>query len=218
MSIQSGDHPRIIEHKLSVFLAPDQRPTAPPAAAPPPRPELPVDAAEDGDEFSRYVDEHGARIVEVVRQVAAAEVSDASQRATLDRLAGEAARGDLPLTSLLGATVHAGILAQVIAALKGEAGASAGQVSLPATPSFGFDDIASLPESEIRALLRGVDQRDLARCRPASSPSCSTWRPRGRSPCRRPVTKAQPDTRPKAGDSRPCPSCSTALAARSPPR
>lgn len=161
MSIQSGDNPRIIEHKLSVFLAPKHRPTAPEPADAPPRPELPDDAGADGDEFSRFVGEHADQIVDVVRQVADADVAEADQKATLLRLAGAAARGELPLTGLLAATVHAGILARVIAALKGQPEAPSGEAALPEAPTFGFNDIARLSEGEIHTLLREVDQRDL---------------------------------------------------------
>lgn len=161
MAIQSGDNPRIIEHKLSVFLAPKERPTARAPSAAPARPELPGDAGEGGHELARYVEEHGERIIEAVRQVAEADIQDESQKATILRLAGTSSRKELPVTGLLAAAMHAGILARVTSLLKGQPESPGGQVSLPEIPSFGFEDVSRLSEAEIQTFLRAVDQRDL---------------------------------------------------------
>jgi hypothetical protein len=107
------------------------------------------------------VEEHGDRIVDTVRQVAEVDLTDQEQKATLLRLAGAAGRGELPVTGLLAAAMHAGILARVTSVLKGQPDAGADEESLPEVPSFGFEDVARLSEAEIQTFLREVDQRDL---------------------------------------------------------
>ena len=173
MAIQSGDNPRIVEHKLSVFLEPAQRPSGPPDTASGPEPMWmegetaadPTTAAPvptpppDSAELVQYLGENEGLIIESVREAAKEISTDPEQLAAAEQLVGAAERREIPLVSLL-ASVSSEVRRRVLDALRAP-GAPA--VAAPQTePSpFGFDDILKLTDEEIQTLLREVDQRDL---------------------------------------------------------
>lgn len=187
MSIQQGDNPRIVEHKLSVFIPPAQRPSGPEDSTSTPEPMWmegetaadPTTAAPgpppppDSEEFVRYLGENEELIIQSVREAAKETSPDPEQLAAVERLVEAAVRKDIPLVSLL-ASVSSEVLRSVQDTLKAP---TAPAVTAPETePSpFGFDDIAKLTDEEIQMLLREVDQRDLVIAMLGAS---SDWRER----------------------------------------
>jgi len=156
MSIQQGDNPRIVEHKLAVFLAPAMRPSAPeePASsAPPPMPD-----GKGADEIAAYAGQNQERILTVIEETIGE--SDYLERDREEALAlvARTRDGDLTLVMLL-ARLERDLHQQVLQALKRPLPvvSSIGD----ATATVGLEDIKGLTDDEIQTLLREVDQADL---------------------------------------------------------
>jgi len=187
MSIQQGDNPRVVEHKLSVFMTPAQRPSGPEDTASKPEPMWmegetaadPTTAAPvpppppDSEELVRYLGENEELIIQSVRDAAKEASPDSEQLAAVERLVGAAVRKEIPLVSLL-ASVSSEVLRNVQDALKAP---TVPAITTPeAEPNpFGFDDIVKLTDAEIQTLLREVDQHDLVIAMLGAS---SDWRER----------------------------------------
>lgn len=156
MSIQQGDNPRIVEHKLAVFLAPMLRPKARPEPAPAAPP--PVPDGTGADEIAAYTAENQERILTVVEETIRGSDYLEPDQAEVLALVARARDGDLTVVTLL-ARLERGVHQQVLEALKRPPPVVS---SIAAeTASFCFEDIASLTDREIQTLLREVDQADL---------------------------------------------------------
>ena len=156
MGIQSGDNPRIVEHKLAVFVAPKYRPSgeapAPPSSAPPA-------LAEDHtrEEMEKFVSAKQDFILRLVRAAVQAHAAAAEQKAEVEQAADKVERGELSLVALL--TLLSGEVRNEILH----------QIKYPPPPlvapapsqGFSFEHIVRLTDREIQLLLREVDQRDL---------------------------------------------------------
>ena len=154
MAIQSGDNPSVVEHKLSVFLAPGQRPRArepqdaPPTPPPEPTPGEIVAAVE------QLTAEQSAAVVDHIRELALGR-TDEQQVADLAARAEAGELGTIPLLAAL----DQGLRTQVLERLRGvpqdPGAASAGRHELD------FADFLTMPDATIQVFLRAVDQQDL---------------------------------------------------------
>ncbi len=99
MAIQAGDNPRIIEHKLSVFLAPKDRPRGERkqvVAAPEKTPDIAP------EEVERYLEEQRAAMLTAVREEVGKIAGDRGEKKAVEALVGRAEKGELGLMAVLG--------------------------------------------------------------------------------------------------------------------
>jgi hypothetical protein len=96
LAIQSGDNPRIVEHKLAVFLASQYRPS-PKRMAPPPPP------AEDHarENLEIFISEKQEMVLRLVREVVQAHAAENKQKAKVEEIADKVERGELSIVALL---------------------------------------------------------------------------------------------------------------------
>ncbi|MEW6751158.1 MAG: FliG C-terminal domain-containing protein [Candidatus Latescibacterota bacterium] len=159
MAIQSGDNPRIVEHKLAVFLAPGQRPRGPaapgPAAPPPPAPG--PGNEEVAREVARFTQDHRALLLQELRSTAA-RVADETSRLQLGDLAGRFQREEIGVVALL-AALSQEVRQELLLAMRHAPRPPVEDAA--ARADFDFGDFVGLTDREIQTLLREVDQRDL---------------------------------------------------------
>ena len=99
MAIQAGDNPRIIEHKLSVFLAPKDRPRGERkqvVAAPEKTPDIAP------EEVERYLEKQRAAMLTAVREEVGKIAGDLGEKKVVEALVGRAEKGELGLMAVLG--------------------------------------------------------------------------------------------------------------------
>ena len=151
MSIQSGDNPRIVEHKLSVYIQPKYRPSGEK-----PMPTAPPASAEDRTrtEVEKFIAEKRNPILSLVREQA--RTAPAEQKNRLEEAVGKVERGEMSLVALL-ARLDGRVRSDLLHKME--------EPSLPITeaPSqgFSFEDIGKLKGRDLQRLLREVDQKDL---------------------------------------------------------
>lgn len=158
MSIQAGDNPRIVEHKLAVFLAPRLRPSGEHQVEPavPPRPPYNLDDESGAKELSAYVAERTAAIVQQVRAAVAQAAVAEDVRARIESLIERTERGEMAPAALL-ARLSPQLQDPVFHALAN-----------PAQPLIDegdsdtlFEELVGLSDRQVQMLLREVNQRDL---------------------------------------------------------
>ena len=160
MSIQSGDNPRIVEHKLSVFLQPKFRPSGDRPVEAIPKPHVTPPTVDEAfvAEVAQYGVEQEARVVRAVR--AAVEHSDAEpeEKARAEQLLVQVSDKELPTMMMLAQLSHP-LHTEVVQALAKTPPSLVQQVE--ETRTLTFEHLAQLTDREIQVLLREVDQRDL---------------------------------------------------------
>lgn len=153
-SIQSGDNPRIVEHKLAVFLAPALRPTG--ERKPVARPALgPDDTAQRLVEF---VEQQRPRLAALAREAAARHEGSVDDRRAVEAMADRLARGEVGVVQLLGALGWRA-RAELLEQLRTPAPPLLARASA-AGAALSFADLARLADREVQTLLREVDQKD----------------------------------------------------------
>lgn len=153
MAIQSGDNPRIVEHKLMVFLAPRQRRTEgrPATLLPPPPPQGNL-----AGDVERLCVEKKELVLDLVREAAATHGAKPEQKAAVEEMARRVERGEMPVVSLL-ARLGAEARQHVLQGLRKP---PSPLLQEGASQEFGFEQISTLTDREIQTLLREVDQKD----------------------------------------------------------
>ena len=154
MAVQAGDNPRIVEHKLSVFLLPKDRPEGKPAPRPEPGP------VDDGtaERVAEFVAGQREQLARMVRKYIDEHEGNEEQKQKLEELIGRLERGELGVEALLAALSNP-VRGEILAALKNpptpllERGVEAGD--------FDFADIVRLTDGQIQFLLREIDHKDL---------------------------------------------------------
>ena len=168
MAIQSGDNPRIVEHKLSVFLAPKFRPSDDRKDAPAERLEPvappPVDAA-FVDEVKGFAVAQEARVINAVREAVSRSDAEPDEKARVEELLEQVASRVLPAMTMM-ARLSSELRTDVSDAL---AQRKPRLVEPTTGETFAFEDLARLSEREIQLLLREIDQRDLVMALKGSS-------------------------------------------------
>jgi len=168
MSLQSGDNPRIVEHKLAVFLAPRLRPSGehPVEPAVPPKPPFDADDESGAREHSAFVAGQADVIVQQVRAAVAAMSPDEEVAGRVESLVAQVESGALAPEALL---------ARLSPALQGQVFEALADPPQPAlddgdddTP---FEGLARLSDQQVQTLLREVDQRDLVIALRGASPA-----------------------------------------------
>ncbi len=156
MAIQSGDNPRIVEHKLAIFLAPKDRPSGdrkPTAPVPTPTPDI------SPDEIQRFADEQRELVLEVVREAVRKSAGGKEQKKVVEARATRFEKGELGIVGFL-VGLGAELYAQVIACLLN-----------PPKPlidhaeqldrALDFERLVELTDETIEKSMREIDQRDL---------------------------------------------------------
>ena len=154
MSIQSGDNPRIVEHKLSVFIQPKHRPSGEK-----PRPTPPPPPVEDHtrEELEKFTAEKQDLVLRLVREAVQAHATEAEQKAKVEEAAVKVERGEMSLVALL-ALFSGDVRNEILHKIRHP---SPPLVAQAPSQDFSFEDIAQLTDREIQMLLREVDQKDL---------------------------------------------------------
>ena len=152
MAIQSGDNPRIIEHKLAAFMAPKNRPRDPHPALPPPPP--PPDHSRA--ELKKFLDEKQGLLVRLVREAVQTSAAEDAYKAQVEAAAVRLERGEISLVELL-VLLGEDMRKEVLHTIQHPPPPPLEQVPR----DVGFEDIGKLSDREIQMLLREVDQIDL---------------------------------------------------------
>ena len=154
MSIQSGDNPRIVEHKLSVYIQPKYRPSGEK-----PMPKVSPISAEDQthprEEIVKFTAEKQDLFLRLVREQAHA--AEAEQKAKMEEAATKVERGEMSLVALL-AQLSGRMRSELLHMIKHP---SPPPITQAPSQGFSFEDIVKLKDREIQILLREVDQKDL---------------------------------------------------------
>ena len=154
MSIQSGDNPRIVEHKLSVFIQPKYRPSGEK-----PMPKVSPISAENQthprEEIVKFTAEKQDLFLRLVREQAHA--AEAEQKAKMEEAATKVERGEMSLVALL-AQLSGRMRSELLHMIKHP---SPPPITQAPSQGFSFEDIVKLKDREIQMLLREVDQKDL---------------------------------------------------------
>ena len=156
MAIQSGDNPRIVEHKLSVFLAPkdrpsgDRKPTAPPPA---PTPDI------SPDQLQAFVDEQRGRVLELVREAVRKSAGDKEQKKAVEARATRFEKGELGMVEFL-AGLGGELYTQAVDCLQNPPKSLTDRV-VPSDRVLDFEGLAELTDEAIERSMREIDQRDL---------------------------------------------------------
>ena len=175
LGMQRGDNPRIIEHKLAMFLAPEQRPTAPPqgklpATKPPPavdqgkNSQLKQMAQEDFEALRGQLQEAdwvAAEFSRILAKLSLDEVKRVEYQGTVVRIAEDNAA----LAWLLQTVVSTAGLDQL-----GEWSPKIAEWMRRAGVWLRFEDCAGLSDRDIQVMLRQVDQKDLVLALKGSNP------------------------------------------------
>ncbi len=157
MAIQSGDNPRIIEHKLSVFIAPKDRPRGDRQ----PSPELPVQTPDiSPNELTDFIDEHRQQVLTVVREeMGGSGINEEQQLEIEDRIA-RCEKGDLTMVQFL-VGLGGGLYDKVIDCLQNPPEPLTSPMR-PLEHELSFPSLTELTDQGIQVLMREIDQRDLA--------------------------------------------------------
>ena len=158
MSILSNDHPRIVEHKLSVFLAPKFRPMDLQAYQPARAEPKPADEAFVAEVRSHGVEQQ-ARVVRAVREAVERSDTEPEEKARVTEVLEQVTQKELPTMTILARLSHE-LREEAIQALAKPPTPLVQQVA--ESGILTFEDLRQLTEREIQVLLREVDQRDLA--------------------------------------------------------
>ena len=167
MAIQSGDNPRIVEHKLSVFVAPRLRPSGEekPKAAPAPAP-----VADEGleEKVAAFADEKRELVLRMVRETVQEHEGDEEQKTAVEEMVGKVERGEMELAALL-AALDGSVLRSVMQKVKNPPPPLLAQTrALEA--KFAFGDFVELTDGQIQMLLRQIDQKDMVIALKGASP------------------------------------------------
>ena len=159
ISIQAGDHPRIIEHKLSVFLAPPMRPES--EAEKGDQAPVPAPAGDEmgAEEIAEFVAQQEGWILRLIREAVAHRAAGPEQQAAVEEMVEKVARKEMTLVSLL-AVLNQEIRQEILQPLINPPPPLIDRV-YPTEGTFGFEDIGRLSDPEIQRLMREIDQRDL---------------------------------------------------------
>jgi len=153
MAIQSGDNPRVVEHKLAVFLAPKYRPSPKPAA-----PSSPPPAGDHTRENLEYfISEKQEVVLRLVREAVQAHVAEDKQKAKVEEIADKVERGEFSIVALL-ALLSSGVRNKIMQQIKNPPPPLVEQAP---SQGFDFEGLAGLTDKEIQMLLRQIDQKDL---------------------------------------------------------
>ena len=158
MATQAGDNPRIIEHKLSVFLAPRLRPGPEEKPEPVSKESIPVPDGSGAEEMAAYLAENQERILSLTAEVVAGRESPQAEKDRVSDLLGEVRSGGLTVVGLL-AQLETGLRSEVLQILAKPPPPPLTQID--AGPTFDFESLPSLTDQQVQRLLREVDQKDL---------------------------------------------------------
>ena len=168
MSIQAGDNPRIVEHKLAVFLQPRLRPSGDHHVEPAVPLRAPFDANDESGarELAAFVTQHADTVVQQVRVAVAEMLMEEEIRGRVEMLIARAAKGELTPEALL-VRLSPLLWGQVFQTLAD-----------PPEPLLdegdddrSFEGLADLSDQQVQELLREVDQRDLVIALRGASPA-----------------------------------------------
>ena len=151
MAIQAGDNPRIVEHKLSVFLAPAERPHIDHPAPAPPTPSPDIAPAE--------IEAQRPRVIEVVREELHKGAGDDAQKQAIAGLLDRTETGDLGMVALL-ASLGGELYGKVMHRLQNPPKPQVGH-PLALEHALDFDSFGAMGDEAIQVLMREVDQKDL---------------------------------------------------------
>jgi chemotaxis protein MotA len=160
MSIQSGDNPRIVEHKLSVFVQPKFRPSAESPAE-----TVTTEAAAPWEadpayvaEVRQYGIEQQDHIVQAVQKAVAQSDAETEEKARVEQLLVQVMKGELPAMAML-ARLGGNLRSAVSDTLSQPPAPLVQQVA--ESTAFTFEHIVYLKDRDIQILMREVSQRDL---------------------------------------------------------
>ena len=167
MAIQQGDNPRIVEHKLSVFVEPRLRPSGEdePKAAPAP---APVEDEGLEEKVAAFADEKRELLLRMVSETVQEHEGDEEQKAAVEEMVGKVEKGEMELTALL-AALDGKVLRSVMEKVKNPPPPLLAQTQALAA-KFAFGNFVELADSQIQMLLREIDQRDLVIALKGASP------------------------------------------------
>ena len=160
MCIQSGDNPRIVEHKLSVFVEPKLRPSSEPREPAEPKPTIPPPVDEGFvQEVRKYGTAQQDTFASAVRAAVERSGAETAEKQRVGELLEQVRRNDLPAMTML-ARLTPQLRAEVSSALAKPPPPPLVQ-EVAASGTLTFEEIEKLSEREVQMLLREVDQRDL---------------------------------------------------------
>ena len=151
MAIQAQDNPRIVEHKLAVFIQPKDRPSGKNQETVGP---VPV-KDHTREELEQFTSAKQELILRLVRE-AIGMFETEEQKARLEEAVDKVERGEMALVALL-AVLEDKALFEIL--YKNEIPQTP-LVENTLSPGFSFEDIAKLTDQEIQRLLREVSQKD----------------------------------------------------------
>ena len=163
-ALQAGDNPRIIQYKLAVFLAPENRPTG--AELPQPLPQsMPPTPDISAEEVQHYVEAGRERMLAALREAIDQSDGEREERKAASAFLKRAERGEFGIMALLaslGPELHQAAMeglqrpteppTTLLDAEMLEGGALERELD--------FASLGELEDRQIQMLLREIDQRD----------------------------------------------------------
>ena len=164
MAIQAGDNPRIIQHKLAVFVAPKDRPTGDELPEPLPQ-NTPATPDISSAEIESYVEQGRERMMAAVHETIDQSDKDREERKAASAFLNRAERGEFGILAFL-ATLGPELRQAAMEALQRPAEPQTTLVDSEMLEDgvpkreLDFEILGGLEDQQIQMLLREVDQRD----------------------------------------------------------
>mgnify|MGYP001182517501 CR=1 FL=1 len=164
MAIQAGDNPRIIQHKLAVFVAPKDRPTSDELPEPLPR-STPATPDITSEEVEAYVEQGRERMMAAVHEAIDQSDGDREERKAVSAFLNRAERGEFGTMVLL-ATLGPELRQVAMEALQHPAEPQTTLIDSKMLKDgvlkreLDFESLGELEDQQIQMLLREIDQRD----------------------------------------------------------
>ena len=169
VAIQAGDNPRLIEHKITVFLAPKNRPSSnetpeplPPSTAP--TPDIAV------EELHLYVEKRSKQTLVAIREAVDQSNADHEEKEAVTVLLSQVERGEMGFLTLL-ASLESKLYQVALDALQHSVAQTVLVHKGMLERELDFDSLADLNDQQIQLLLREIDQRDLVIALKGASPA-----------------------------------------------
>ncbi len=164
MAIQAGDNPRIIQHKLAVFVAPKDRPTGDELPEPLPQ-NTPATPDISSEEIESYVEQGRERMMAAVHETIDQSDKDREERKAASAFLNRAERGEFGILAFL-ATLGPELRQAAMEALQRPAEPQTTLVDSEMLEDgvpkreLDFEILGGLEDQQIQMLLREIDQRD----------------------------------------------------------